>query len=200
VKYNISIPGDEPFIHQIILNLPLLLSTVGLVGLVAYVPAGGDLFSVEGGNYKLMKSAIKQARNMYETSNCKATSDKVQRHQATVTTVISSEESIQLLSDDGSLGEFDIVILAAPLQMCRIKFLMHSPMGLDPSILHEMPLAGVHDNIDAEDIEHSARSATGAANNEHGARSFANPLLPSATTPYSEYLYFLRELPSRIHI
>lgn len=147
------------------------------------------MFSVEGGNYKLMNSAIKQAHNMYEISNCKATSDKVQRHQKTVTTVISSEESMQLLSEDGSLGEFDIVILAAPLQMCRIKFLMHSPMGLDPSILHEMPLTGVHDNLDAEDIDPSVPSATGAANNEHGARSFANPLLPSATTPYSEYLH-----------
>lgn len=159
----------------------------GLVGLVAYVPAGGDLFSVEGGNYKLMRSAMKQAQNMYDNSNCKSSSLRVQRHQKTITTVISSEKSIELLSDEESLGEYDIVILAAPLQMCRIQFLMHSPMALDPSILHEMPLTGVHDNIDSEDITTSGRPSR-VKNNEHGARSFADPLLPSATTPYSEYI------------
>ena len=60
-------------------------------------------------------------------------------------------------------------------------------MGLDPSILHEMPLTGVHDNIDVEDLGTSTQSATGAPNNEHGHRSFADPLLPSATTPYSKF-------------
>lgn len=163
---------------------------LGLVGLVAYVPAGGDLFSVEGGNYKLMNSAIRQAQNLYDNSNCKTKSStpRVQRQQKTVTTVVSSEDSIELLSDNESLGKFDIVILAAPLQMCRIRFLMQSPMGLDPSILHEMPLNGVHDNIDAEDVNNSAQSLKRASNNEHGERSFANPLLPSAITPYSKYI------------
>ena len=159
---------------------------VGLVGLVAYVPVGGDLFSVEGGNYKLMNSAMKQAQKIYHDSNCILS--RVQRRQKTITTIISSEDSFELLSDDGSLGKFDIVILAAPLQMCRIKFLMHSPMGLDPSILHEMPLTGVHDNVDSDDINTQSQSSRRAHNNEHGGRSFADPLLPSATTPYSEYI------------
>ena len=144
------------------------------------------MFSVEGGNYKLMNSAIKQAKKMYHNSNC-TPSSRVQRRQKTITTIISSEESIELLSHDESLGAFDIVILAAPLQMCRIKFLIHSPMGLDPSILHEMPLTGVHDNVDSDDIAKTqSQPSTRANNNEHGGRSFADPLLPSATTPYSK--------------
>lgn len=72
--------------------------------------------------------------------------------------------------------------------MCRIQFLMHSPMNLDSAILHEMPLTGVHDNVDPEDINHvfSTSSSTRTQNNEHGERSFAGPLPPSATAPYSE--------------
>ena len=95
---------------------------------------------------------------------------------------------MELLSNDESLGEYDIVILAAPLQMSRIKFLMRSPMGMDPSILHEMPLTGVHDNVGSEDVVNSPAKTPSkhAVNNEHGGRSFAHPLLPSATTPYSK--------------
>lgn len=175
-------------INVIILITSRCYFFVGLVGLVAYVPAGGDLFSVKGGNYKLMKSAMKQAQNVYDSSNCESAT--VQRFQKTITTVISNEDSMEIFSDDESLGKYDIVILAAPLQMCRIKFLMHSPMGLDPSILHEMPLTGVHDNIDGDDTIASIQ-VPNTSNNEHGARSFAKPLLPSATTPYSEfYLVF----------
>eukprot|EP00804_Cyclotella_cryptica_P027917 CCRYP_003812-RA/>CCRYP_003812-RA protein AED:0.36 eAED:0.36 QI:243/1/1/1/0.75/0.6/5/2410/518 len=164
----------------------------GLVGLVAYVPAGGDLFSVEGGNYKLMNSALRQAQSRYETSNCSTTATKarVLRHHKKITTVVSREDSIELFSNEESLGKYDVVILAAPLQMCRIKFLMQSPMNLDSAILHEMPLTGVHDNIDPEDINHvtSISSSTRSLNNEHGERSFAEPLPPSATTPYSEFI------------
>jgi hypothetical protein len=63
---------------------------------------------------------------------------------------------------------------------------MHNPMGQDSAILHEMPLAGVHDNIDTEDTNSRAQPSKRYINNEHGGRSFADPLLPSATTPYSE--------------
>lgn len=61
-------------------------------------------------------------------------------------------------------------------------------MNLDSAILHEMPLTGVHDNVDPEDINHvfSTSSSTRTLNNEHGERSFAGPLPPSATAPYSE--------------
>jgi prenylcysteine oxidase/farnesylcysteine lyase len=157
----------------------------GLVGLVAYVPTSGELFSVKGGNNKLMESALHQSRRLYETaSTCKQSKQRIQRHQKQVTTVISNGETIELLSNEDSLGEYDIVILAAPLQQCRIQFLTHNPMGMDPSILHPMPLGGVHYNIDNEDVLDRS-GHTNAINNEHGDLAFAAPLPPSATSPYT---------------
>lgn len=123
----------EPFPYQYCafvnthIDRPLMTNALflGLVGLVAYVPAGGDLFSVEGGNYKLMTSAIRQANKMYETSNCSMTAKlpRVQRHQKTITTLVSSEESMELFSNDESLGSFDVVILGATWYLTFI-FLM----------------------------------------------------------------------------
>ena len=95
----------------------------GLVGLVAYVPTSGDLFSVKGGNHKLMESALNQSRRLYETApSCTQSRQRIQRKQKQITTVISNGETMELLSNEESLGEYDIVILAAPLQQCRIQF------------------------------------------------------------------------------
>jgi len=151
----------------------------GLVGLVSYVPAGRDLFSIEGGNHKLMDSALYQAAKLYESSKCEP-KQRIQRHQKQITAVVSDENSMELLSNEESLGTFDIVILAAPLQQSRIQFLTYSPMALDRSILYPMPLGGVHDNLDSEEDD-----AASSGNNEHGQRSFALPLPSSATTPYT---------------
>ena len=154
----------------------------GLVGLVAYVPAGGgELFSIDGGNYQLMESALYQAREIYDSSPCKASSqlDRVQRHQKTITSVVASETSMMLYSGQELLGQYDVVILAAPIQQSRIRFLVESPMGLDEAVLHDMPLGGVHDNLDSDDV------VLDDATNEHGQRSFASPLPASATVPYT---------------
>ena len=157
----------------------------GLVGLVSYVPSSGELFSVKGGNNKLMESALYQSRRLYETApKCEQSKERIQRQQKQVTTVISNGDTMELLSNEDSLGEFDVVILAAPLQQCRIQFLVHNPMGMDSSILHPMPLGGVHENIDNEDvIDRPGRTDT--INNEHGDLAFAAPLPSSATTPYT---------------
>jgi len=156
----------------------------GLVGLVAYVPSGGELFSVEGGNYKLMESAIRQATKIYDTSACpKLPVQRIQQHQKRITTVVSGENSMEIFSADESLGNFDIVILAAPLQQSRIQFLMESPMSMDPSVLHPMALNGIHENPDLED--NHERISSQLLNNEHGQLAFASPLPPSATTPYT---------------
>jgi prenylcysteine oxidase/farnesylcysteine lyase len=154
----------------------------GLVGLVSYVPSSGELFSVKGGNNKLIESAMHQSRRLYETaSNCKHSTQRIQWQQKQITTVISNGDTMELLSNEESLGEFDIVILAAPLQQCRVQFLIQNPMGMDSSILHPMPLGGVHANVDNEDDVDKAERV----NNEHGDLSFATPLPPSATTPYT---------------
>ena len=157
----------------------------GLVGLVAYVPTSGELFSVKGGNNKLMESALHQSRRLYETaSTCKQSKQRIQRQQQQVTTVISNGDTMELLSNEDSLGDYDIVILAAPLQQCRVQFLTHNPMGMDPSILHSMPLGGVHDNIDNEDaVDKSGRTNT--INNEHGDFSFSAKLPSSALSSYT---------------
>ena len=153
----------------------------GLVGLVAYVPTSGDLFSVKGGNHKLMESALYQSRRLYEAApSCNRSRQRIERKQKQITTVISDGETMELLSNEESLGKYDIVILAAPLQQCRIQFLTHNPMGMDPSVLHPMPLGGIHENIDNED-----RADTSSINNEHGDLTFATPLPSSATTPYT---------------
>ena len=74
---------------------------------------GGNIFSIEGGNYKLLNSPIQQAQRLYDNSDCKSTSlpPRVHRQQKKITTVISNEKSMELLSGDESIGVFDIVIL-----------------------------------------------------------------------------------------
>ncbi|KAL7459583.1 hypothetical protein ACHAWC_011672 [Mediolabrus comicus] len=153
----------------------------GLVGLVAYVP-GGEIFSIKGGNHKLMESALQQAKKTYDSSSiCKSPKERIQHKQKQVTTVISDGEKMELLSGEDSLGHFDVVILAAPLQMCRIQFLTHNPMGMDTSILHPMPLGGVNDNFDNEDAVGESKRRT----NQHGDLAFPSKLPASATTPYT---------------
>lgn len=150
----------------------------GLVGLVAYVPAGGEIFSIQGGNYQLMESALYQSKEIYDSSSCKSSPQRIQRHQKKITTVVASENSIELYEDQESLGIYDVVILAAPLQQSRIKFLVKSPMGLDDAVLHEMPLGGVHGSLDES-------SSLDVTTNEHGQHSFASSLPPSATVSYT---------------
>ncbi|KAL7525602.1 hypothetical protein ACHAXR_003874 [Thalassiosira sp. AJA248-18] len=148
----------------------------GLVGLVAYVPAGGgELFSIEGGNHQLMESALYQSKDIYDSSTCKSRQQRIQRHQKKITTVVASETSITLYANQELLGQYDVVLLAAPLQQSRIRFLLESPMGQDESVLHDLPLGGVHENSDAVDV----------ATNEHGQRSFASQLPTSATVSYT---------------
>lgn len=154
----------------------------GLVGLAAYISAVGEVFSIEGGNYQLMESALHQANQIYDTSSCSSPGRRVQRIQKLITTVVASENSMELFEGTVSLGNFDIVILAAPLQHCRIQFLVKSPMGLDSAVLHTMPLGGLKENLESDE---GTSSSSKFANYEHGQHLFASPLPPSATTPYT---------------
>ena len=152
----------------------------GLVGLVAYVPVGGELFSIEGGNHQLMESALFQSKEIYNSSNCTSSQQRIQRQQKKITTVVGSESTMEIFGENGeSLGGYDVVVLAAPLQQSRIHFLTESPMGLDEAVLHEMPLGGVHENFEDE------TSPPDAMTNEHGQKMFASSLPPSATLPYT---------------
>ena len=167
----------------------------GLVGLVSHVPVEGELFSVVGGNHKLMGSAIRQARRRYDDSDCRSddgdVGGRVRWRTATVSSVVGTEGTLDVYSDGGDLlGNFDVVILAAPLQQARVDFLVESPGGLDGSVLHPMPLAGVHPNGDPDDGDEGRGDKSGGVykeseSNEHGGRLFAPPLPPVATDPYA---------------
>lgn len=165
----------------------------GLVGLVSHVPVEGELFSVVGGNHRLMESAMRQARRSYDGSDCGPDGgggDRVRWHTATVGSVVGTEDTLDVYSEDGDLlGQFDAVILATPLQQARIDFLVESPGGLDGSVLHPMPLAGLHPNLDPDDDGERGGEGGGgegrrSESNEHGRRLFAPPLPPVATDPY----------------
>jgi prenylcysteine oxidase / farnesylcysteine lyase len=137
-----------------------------LVGLGSFAASVGGLFSVRGGNYNIVLSAQRQA-NDNRRANCghhrtssSSSSDVpfVQQVHKRITTVVGSlGEGFTLYAaaadDDASgqeqqetVGQFDIVVLAAPLQMARINFLVKS--HVDESVLVPMPLGGL---VDAEE-------------------------------------------------
>jgi hypothetical protein len=64
-----------------------------------------------------------------------------------VATVVGSLEGFEVYTKDGTnLGTYDIMVLATPLAMARVEFLVKSTM--DPSILQPMPLGGLIQNDD----------------------------------------------------
>ena len=101
----------------------------------------------------LMESALWQAKQIYDSSNCKSSENqqRIQMHQRKISTVVASKSSVELYEGTDSLGKFDVVILAAPLQQAQIQFLVENPMGMDADTLHEMPLGGMKENLDTED-------------------------------------------------
>ncbi|EJK70915.1 hypothetical protein THAOC_07687 [Thalassiosira oceanica] len=127
---------------------------------------------------------VGQARRSYDGSDCGPDGgggDRVRWHTATVGSVVGTEDTLDVYSEDGDLlGQFDAVILATPLQQARIDFLVESPGGLDGSVLHPMPLAGLHPNLDPDDDGERGGEGGGgegrrSESNEHGRRLFAPP-------------------------
>lgn len=116
----------------------------GLVGLVSYAAAKGPLYSVVGGNHQIVRSAFSQAQSN-RRKNCPKNEEEmdVSHQKQKVTTVIGSIEGFELYAGNVTLGTFDSVILAAPLQQCRIEFLV--PSAFDGAVLHQMPLGGMVD-------------------------------------------------------
>mmetsp|Transcript_12999 Transcript_12999/g.28112 ORF Transcript_12999/g.28112 Transcript_12999/m.28112 type:complete len:607 (-) Transcript_12999:27-1847(-) len=143
----------------------------GLSGLVSFIPTKGKLFGVEGGNYQLIGSALKQAQST-RSSECKEKGNKKNiKHVAKeVTTVIGDlETGMELFSGEESLGNYDVVILAAPLQHCGTDFFVKS--HLDGAVLQPMPVSGMIDSDEADANTH-----------QH-----ITPSLPSsATRPYTQ--------------
>jgi prenylcysteine oxidase/farnesylcysteine lyase len=118
----------------------------GLVGVGSFISAKVELFSIIGGNRQVIKSALTQAQTIH-TDRCETKA--IQHVQKRVTSVIGDLEGMEVFSDAKSLGQFDVVILAAPIQQSRIAFLIRSDK--DSAVLHDMPLFA--DILDMEEKE-----------------------------------------------
>ena len=90
----------------------------GLAGLVSFLPSQGSVYSVLGGNDQLLSSAFQQANNTH-FRGCNST---VRHTESAVASVVVSGDSIELMTDKGSIEHFDIVVLAAPLQQSQIQW------------------------------------------------------------------------------
>lgn len=123
----------------------------GLVGLGSFVATKVELLSLVGGNHQMIASAYHQAQRSMQ-QNCRR--EGIVKHvQQRVTTVISSLERMELFSHDQTLGQFDVVILAAPLHASGVEFLVQSQM--DSSILQPMPFHLIDvNNHKPDDGEH----------------------------------------------
>ena len=155
----------------------------GLSGLVSFVPTKGELFSVEGGNYKLIESALNQARTRRK-QQCRDRSmyEQQVRHVASeVTAVVGDlDQGMEIFSGEKSQGRYDVVILAAPLQHCNIDFLITS--HLDGAVLHPMPLGLGLDVADEEE-------ETSEGQDVENIREHISSMLPSsAERPYIQVI------------
>ena len=122
-----------------------------LVGLGSFVATKVKLLSLVGGNQQMIASAFHQAQ-LSVRQNCKK--EGIVKHvQQRVTTVVSSLQGMELFAHNQTFGQFDVVILAAPLHTSGVEFLVQSKM--DASILQPMPfhLIDVNDHK-PDDGEH----------------------------------------------
>eukprot|EP00977_Amphora_coffeiformis_P002206 scaffold425_cov175-Amphora_coffeaeformis.AAC.65 len=77
-----------------------------LVGLGSLAASMGELFSVLGGNYQLIPSAIKQANQVREKRGCGPVRE-IEKH---ITTVVGSLEGFQLYSGEEWLGKSTLYV------------------------------------------------------------------------------------------
>ena len=90
----------------------------GLAGLVSFLPSQGSVFSVLGGNGQLITSAFQQA-NATHFDSCNKT---IQHFESAVASAVVSGDAIELITEEGDSAQFDIVVLAAPLQQSQIHW------------------------------------------------------------------------------
>ena len=90
----------------------------GLAGLVSFLPSQGSVYSVLGGNGQLISSAFQHA-NVTHFASCNKT---IQHVESAVTSVMVSDDGVELQIGAGWSTQFDVVILAAPLQQSQIHW------------------------------------------------------------------------------
>jgi hypothetical protein len=148
---------------------------------------------IVGGNAQLLATAFAQAQTNQQT-NCRAdnsnnnnnnnkpdTNPVVRHVQQRISTVVGSVQGFDLYAHDGtSLGQYDVVVLAAPLPTTQIEFLIQSPW--DESVLQAMPLGGLvqhtHNSENEED--------TTIPDSHHGHEVLPQRLPDILTRPYTQ--------------
>jgi prenylcysteine oxidase / farnesylcysteine lyase len=140
----------------------------GIVGLGSFVSAKVALLSIVGGNQKVIKSSLQQAQETHR-QYCKK-EQAIQHVQQRVTTVVGDLNTMELFSNEQSLGEFEVVVLAAPMQQARVEFLVKSVM--DSAVVLPMPF----NLLDPETTEPP----------EDGHPLMPHPLPDVATRPYTQ--------------
>lgn len=143
-----------------------------LSGLASLSASMVPLYSITGGNVQIVRSAFQQAQKKRQ-ENCPS---QVISHEAKrISTVIGSLDGFELYANDGSVvGEYDIVILATPVSMARVEFLIKS--HIDESVLQPMPLGGLVEN----------KEDTKISQDHEGHPPLPTKLPKSVTRPYTQ--------------
>ena len=124
-----------------------------LSGLASFSVVSVPSFGIEGGNVRLVASAWEQAKHQH-CSSCPDDCTPLKHIRARVSTVVGSLEGFELYEQAGTLlGHYDLVILATPLSMSNINFLIQS--HIDDSVLQPMPLGQLIENNEGSVIPHN---------------------------------------------
>ena len=182
-------------------------AVTGLGSFAAATGSGNQIFSIVGGNYQIITSAYQQAiqnRNHY----CSAIETTAAADEGTTTnenddpnsnstvqiitkrivTVVGDLDGLALFAEGNEfVGEYDIVILAVPLQQSQIQFLVQSTV--DPSIVQDMPLGGrinAHHRI-ISSMDKSENEKDQQQQQQHdGHVQVPHPVPDSAIRPYTQ--------------
>lgn len=157
-------------------NNQLNSQMTGLAGLVNSAAAMGKLFSIKGGNNKLLQSAYNQAKQKHDVY-CQRENiygeSMIRKEMKRIKTFVSNfDAGSELFDGDGkSIGTFDIVILASPLQFSGINFLGKGSM-FDSSVLHSISLNEMVDSENSDANEHGHKAALGSHLPSSATRSY----------------------------
>jgi prenylcysteine oxidase/farnesylcysteine lyase len=145
-----------------------------MTGLSSFSVSSIKTFCIAGGNIQLISSAFDQAQTSQKTK-CPDKTNVVSHVRQRISTVVGSLQGFELYAEDGSVvGEYDIVILATPLPMARVDFLVKSHM--DGSVLQPMPLGGLVQNKEDAPIPEA----------HEGHSALPHKLPAGATRPYTQ--------------
>lgn len=113
-----------------------------LTGLGTFSAITTQLFSIEGGNDKLISAAFSLAHKD-RISACRIAESDIQTIDRPITTIIGDIDGLNLYEGSEMVGKYDIVVLAAPIQFSNITFLI--PSQFDSAVLQPMPLGSLVD-------------------------------------------------------